>query len=124
MVRSSPLPPREPPAPPRRRTPPTGQTITAKETIVTLPADRLSVRDRQAIDLADRLRRQIGQWLNLRGIITATVGISPYVDPADRPSVVICMNACAAQALLHDLGELQSGMFGLPFAPYPHIDGR
>jgi hypothetical protein len=91
---------------------------------VTLPADRLSVRDRQAIDLADRLRRRIGRWLIRRGIITATVGISPYVDPAGRPSIVICLNACAAQALLQELGEPQGGMSGSTFAPHSPVDGR
>ncbi|GAA2084792.1 hypothetical protein [Actinomadura alba] len=47
-----------------------------------LPTDRLSVRDHQANDLADRHRHQLGNWLTRRGIITAIVGISPYVDPA------------------------------------------
>ncbi|WP_222720728.1 hypothetical protein [Actinomadura sp. HBU206391] len=74
--------------------------------MIVMPSDdRLTVQDRQAIDLAHRLRQRIGRRLARRGIITATVGISPYVDPAGQPSVVICMNAGAAQALLHDLGE-------------------
>jgi hypothetical protein len=86
---------------------------------VTLPADNLSVRDRQAIDLASRLRHQIGQWLTWRGIVTATFGISPYVNPAGQPSIVICMNTSAAQALLHDLGEPQHGMSsGHPSGPH------
>ncbi|MBC6464639.1 hypothetical protein [Actinomadura alba] len=103
-------------APPRsdhRTTPPaagqhlTDRAITAKETLVTPPTYRLSVQEHQALALAQRLRHQIGNWIARRGIITADVGVSPYVDLADQPSVVIRMNASAAQALLHHLGEPQ-----------------
>lgn len=63
---------------------------------MTQPTHRLSNRDRQAINLAHHLREQLGHWLNRRGITTATLLISPFVDPAGQPSVLVRMNAAQA----------------------------
>ncbi|GAA2087677.1 hypothetical protein [Actinomadura alba] len=110
--------PEEPPAPPRPeevrdrsvRSPPRIATaappdLTKETTAVPPPVEHLSDQQRQAIDLADRLRHRLGHWLARRGIITATFGISPYVDPAGRPSALVCMNDHAAEALLLALDD-------------------
>jgi hypothetical protein len=62
-------------------------------------------RDRQAIDLVRALRYEIGRRIARRGIITATLVASPFVDPADRPSALVRMDACATCALLLDLDD-------------------
>ena len=60
---------------------------------------RLSDEQRLAVDLAGDLHRHLGRWLARRGVMAA-VGVSPYVDPAGRPSVLVRMNAAAAHTLL------------------------
>jgi hypothetical protein len=72
---------------------------------VTRLPGRLDDRDRQAIELARELREQLAWSLNRRGVITAVLAVSPFVDAAGQPSVLVRMNACAARALLGALGE-------------------
>jgi hypothetical protein len=85
---------------------------------MTSGAGPLSDRDRHAIELAQDLRDHIGRWLTRRGIITGILVVSPFVDPAGQPSVLIRMNASAAGALLLGLDEPHC-----PPAPKPDQSG-
>ncbi|MBC6459098.1 hypothetical protein [Actinomadura sp. HBU206391] len=62
--------------------------------------ERLSAEQRLAIDLARDLRHHLGRWLTVRSVVTATLGVSPYIDPAGRASVLVRMDAGAAHTLL------------------------
>jgi hypothetical protein len=62
----------------------------------------LSDQDRQALRLADELRKAMAQWLSQRGM-GQTCAVSPFVDPAGQPSVILTMNAQVASALIESL---------------------
>ena len=66
--------------------------------------DHLTDRDREALRLARDLRDHIQAWLSRHGII-GTLVISPLVDPAGQPSVLVRMNSPIAHALMHALNE-------------------
>ncbi|WP_026416287.1 hypothetical protein [Actinomadura oligospora] len=76
----------------------------------------LSDSDRQALRLAHDLREQLAR--NLPDHI-ASPSISPYVDPAGRPSVLVRLDDETARALITALGDR-----GVPPAPEPRrMDG-
>lgn len=76
----------------------------------------LSDSDRQALRLAHDLREELAR--NLPGSI-ASPSISPYVDPAGRPSVLVRLDDETARALIAVLGDR-----GAPPAPEPRrMDG-
>jgi hypothetical protein len=60
--------------------------------------------DKQALRLAGDLDKAIRQWLGRRGV-QGSCTISPYVDPAGRPAVLITMNASVAGAMVAGLNE-------------------
>ncbi|MEV4253354.1 hypothetical protein AB0J52_09300, partial [Spirillospora sp. NPDC049652] len=62
----------------------------------------LSDSDRQALRLAHDLREQLARNLPDR---IASPSISPYVDPAGRPSVLVRLDDETARALIAMLGE-------------------
>ncbi|MEV5574588.1 hypothetical protein AB0L06_31525 [Spirillospora sp. NPDC052269] len=62
----------------------------------------LSDSDRQALRLAHDLREELAR--NLPGSI-ASPSISPYVDPAGRPSVLVRLDDETARALIAALGD-------------------
>lgn len=66
--------------------------------------DHLNDRDREALRLAHVLREHMQAWLSRHGIF-GTLVISPLVDPAGQPSVLVRMNAPVAHALLQVLHE-------------------
>ncbi|KAB2346804.1 hypothetical protein [Actinomadura rudentiformis] len=63
----------------------------------------LSDSDRQALRLAHDLREEMRLALPPHG--TAVPAVSPFVDPAGRPSVLMRMDADTARALMALLGE-------------------
>ena len=52
----------------------------------------LSDKDRQALRLAGDLQKAIDQWLGRRGV-QPSCAVSPFVDTAGEPAVIIKMNA-------------------------------
>jgi len=62
----------------------------------------LSEKDKQALRLAGDLQRAIDQWLGRRGV-EQSCAVSPYVDPAGEPAVIIKMNAHVAGAMIDGL---------------------
>jgi hypothetical protein len=67
----------------------------------------LSDTDRQALRLADDLQKAVEQWLSHRGA-GHSVTVSPFVDPAGQPAVVIKMNARVAYAMINSLNQQHS----------------
>ncbi|MFG2006013.1 hypothetical protein ACGFNU_43370 [Spirillospora sp. NPDC048911] len=63
----------------------------------------LSDSDRQALRLAHDLREEMRLALPPHG--AALPAVSPFVDPAGRPSVLMRMDADTARALMALLGE-------------------
>ncbi|MDX6432435.1 MAG: hypothetical protein QOE54_4801 [Streptosporangiaceae bacterium] len=61
--------------------------------------------DQQALRLAGDLDKAIRQWLAQRGV-DGSCTISPYVDPAGHPAVLVKMDAHAAGAMAAGLNEL------------------
>jgi len=64
----------------------------------------LSDKDRRALQLADHLQKAIQQWLSHRGV-DQSFTVSPFVDPAGQPAVIVTMNAHLACALIDSLNE-------------------
>ena len=64
----------------------------------------LSDKDRRALQLADHLQKAIQQWLSHRGV-DQSFTVSPFVDPAGHPAVIVTMNAHLACALIDSLNE-------------------
>jgi hypothetical protein len=62
----------------------------------------LSDQDRQALQLADELQKAMTQWLSQRGV-DQTCAVSPFVNPAGHPAVILTMNAQVASALIEGL---------------------
>jgi hypothetical protein len=60
--------------------------------------------DQQALRLAGDLDKAIRQWLGHRGVDSSCT-ISPYVDPAGRPAVLVKMDEFAANAMVTSLNE-------------------
>ncbi|MGI8331932.1 hypothetical protein ACRYCC_18340 [Actinomadura scrupuli] len=60
--------------------------------------------DRQALQLAGDLEKAIHQWLGQRGV-DGTCTISPYVDPAGRPAVLVKMDGHVAGAMVAGLNQ-------------------
>lgn len=60
--------------------------------------------DRQALQLAGDLEKAIQQWLGQRGVDGACT-ISPYVDPAGRPAVLVKMDGQVARAMVVGLTQ-------------------
>lgn len=75
---------------------------------MTVPPHHLSERDCQAIDLAAEVRRRLGLRLTSQGVIATSLSVSPFVDPAGQPSVLIRLTGPAAIAFLQDLDEPES----------------
>ncbi|MCP2340955.1 hypothetical protein [Actinomadura rupiterrae] len=71
----------------------------------------LSDSDRQALRLAHDLREELARNLPDQG---AAPSISPYVDPAGRPSVLVRLDDETARALIAVLGDRR-----VPLAPEP-----
>ncbi|WP_153530301.1 hypothetical protein [Actinomadura macrotermitis] len=72
----------------------------------------LSDSDRQALRLAHDLREELRRALPQQA---AAPSVSPFVDPAGRPAVLMRMDAETAQALMAVLG----GHRAAPAAPAP-----
>lgn len=68
----------------------------------------LSDKDRQALQLADHLRLAMTQWLSHREG-DQFCAVSPFVDPAGQPAVIIRMNARAACAMMDSLNQQRPG---------------
>jgi hypothetical protein len=69
-----------------------------------MPQPRQSELD--AVALADVLRVLLHRWFRHRGVRGAPpFGVSPYVNAAGEPAVVIRMDAYAAHALFYSLDE-------------------
>jgi hypothetical protein len=69
-----------------------------------MPPLRQSERD--AVALADDLRVLLYRWFRRRGVHGALpFGVSPYVNPAGQPSVVIRLEGHAAHVLVLSLYE-------------------
>jgi hypothetical protein len=64
----------------------------------------LTDTDRQALRLADDLQRAVQQWLSRRGVDQSCT-VSPYVDGAGQPAVVMKLSAQAAWAMIDSLDE-------------------
>ena len=79
----------------------------------------LSDKDRQALRLAGDLQRAIDQWLGRRGV-QPSCAVSPFVDTAGEPAVIIKMNAQVADAMIDSLQQL-NGPSGPP--PPPPLGG-
>lgn len=60
--------------------------------------------DREALWLAHELREELRQALEQKGV-PGSPGVSPFVDSAGRPSVIVRMDADAARTLALILGE-------------------
>lgn len=60
--------------------------------------------DREALWLAHELREEMRQALDQKGV-TGAPGVSPFVDSAGRPNVIVRMDADIARALALILGE-------------------
>ncbi|HKB31480.1 MAG TPA: hypothetical protein VKD26_11665 [Streptosporangiaceae bacterium] len=67
----------------------------------------LSDNDRRALSLADHLQKAVEQWLSRRGVDESCT-VSPFVDPAGQPAVLIKMNAEVACAMIDSLNEQHS----------------
>ena len=78
----------------------------------------LSEKDRQALRLAADLQRAIDQWLGRRGV-QPSCAVSPFVDTAGEPAVIIKMNAQVADAMIDSLQPLNG-----PSGPPPPLGGR
>ncbi|WP_157995995.1 hypothetical protein [Thermomonospora amylolytica] len=74
----------------------------------------LSDSDREALWIAHELREELRQALERRGV-TSAPGVSPFVDSAGRPSVIVRMDADAARALALIMGEQRAA--AVPPAP-------
>ncbi|GAA2640064.1 hypothetical protein SMC26_43995 [Actinomadura fulvescens] len=72
----------------------------------------LSDSDRQALRLAHDLREEMRLALPPHG--AAAPAVSPFVDPAGRPSVLMRMDADTARALMALLGERRAGQTAPP----------
>jgi hypothetical protein len=77
----------------------------------------LSDKDRQALRLAGDLQRAIDQWLGRRGV-EPSCAVSPFVDTAGEPAVIIKMNAQVADAMIDSLQQLNG-----PSGPPPPVGG-
>jgi len=64
----------------------------------------LNDKDRRALQLADHLQKAIQQWLSYRGA-DQSFTVSPFVDPAGQPAVIVTMNAHLACALIDSINE-------------------
>jgi hypothetical protein len=64
----------------------------------------LTDSDRQALQLADELQKAVQRWLSYRGVYQPCT-VSPFVDPAGQPAVVVKMNAQVAHAMIDGLGQ-------------------
>ena len=62
----------------------------------------LTDTDRQALRLADELQRAVQQWLSHQGVDPSCT-VSPFVDGAGQPAVLMKLNAQAAWALMDGL---------------------
>jgi hypothetical protein len=67
----------------------------------------LTDNDRHALELARDLRANMQQWLARHGA-TGNLSISPFVDPAGRPSVIITMEAPLALAMVRSFDQQQA----------------
>lgn len=68
----------------------------------------LTDTDRQALRLADDLQRAVQQWLSRLGVDQSCT-VSPYVDGAGQPAVLMKLNAPAAWAMVDGLDPQQAG---------------
>jgi hypothetical protein len=64
----------------------------------------LTDSDRQALRLADDLQKAVQRWLSYRGVDQPCT-VSPFVDAAGQPAVLIKMNAHVACAMIDSLGQ-------------------
>jgi len=69
----------------------------------------LTDTDRQALRLADELQRAIQQWLSDQGVDPSCT-VSPFVDGAGQPAVLMKLNAQAAWALIDGLHRQQGAV--------------
>jgi hypothetical protein len=77
----------------------------------------LTDTDRQALRLADELQRAVQQWLSHQGVDPSCM-VSPFVDGAGQPAVLMKLNAQAAWALMDGL-QRQSGPLPRGARPAP-----
>ncbi len=78
----------------------------------------LTDSDRQALVLADDLRKAVQKWLSHRGM-NQPCTVSPFVDPAGQPAVILKMNARVTRAMIDNLDERRAGPGGPPVAGPP-----
>jgi hypothetical protein len=64
----------------------------------------LSDTDRRALRIADDLQKAVKQWLSYRGV-DESCAVSPFVDQAGQPAVIVKMNARVASAMIDSLNE-------------------
>jgi hypothetical protein len=74
---------------------------------------KLSDVDRRALKLADDLQKALEQWLSYRGM-HQPCPVSPFVDPAGEPAVIIKMNAQVASAMIDSLRQQRGRSPGQP----------
>lgn len=67
----------------------------------------LGPREREALVLAHEIRLEMRAWMEHRGVAGAPV-VSPFVDSAGQPNVLIRMNAYLARAMLLSFAEVRT----------------
>ena len=64
----------------------------------------LNDKDRRALQLGDHLQKAIQQWLSYHGV-DQPFTVSPFIDPAGQPAVIVTLNAHLACTLIDSLNE-------------------
>lgn len=83
--------------------------------------------ERAAVQLAHEVRGRIGRWLSQRQVNSSVI-VTPFVDSAGRPNLLIRANAYVAHALMLSIEEhsqpspppRQAGHHSPP-PPPPHL---
>jgi hypothetical protein len=75
--------------------------------------DHLAPAGREAVNLARDLREEIRNWLACRGV-DAPVVLSPFIDSAGQPNVLVRMNAYLARAMILSFHEQRVQRFPQP----------
>ena len=73
----------------------------------------LNDKDRRALHLADHLQKAIQQWLSHYGV-DQPLPVSPFIDPAGQPAVIVTLNAHLACTLIDSLNEQHARATGQP----------
>jgi hypothetical protein len=73
----------------------------------------LTDTDRQALRLANDLQKAVQQWLSYRGV-NQSCTVSPFVDGAGQPAVLLRMNAQAAWSMIDSLHQQDARLGAQP----------